>query len=251
MFSGGAGSWGAARRVADEHGTDDLVLLFADTHMEDADLYRFISRGGRRRGRELREHRRRPRPVGRVLRRALPRQHAHRPVLTGPQARTDAQVAGGQLRPGRDDVLHRHRLDRAAPLRRRREALGALADRGTPVRGALPREGRPARRAARARGRAAPALRGRLRAQQLRRVLHQEQARRSSSGCCASTRALRLPRAPRAGLPRVHRQGRGDPARSPRRHHSTADADASSASASAWQPEAFDAAEWGGCGCAL
>jgi hypothetical protein len=42
MFSGGAGSWGAARRVADEHGTDDLVLLFADTHMEDPDLYRFI-----------------------------------------------------------------------------------------------------------------------------------------------------------------------------------------------------------------
>lgn len=43
MFSGGSGSWGAARRVADEHGTDDLTLLFADTKMEDEDLYRFLN----------------------------------------------------------------------------------------------------------------------------------------------------------------------------------------------------------------
>jgi hypothetical protein len=43
MFSGGVGSWGAARRVVDEHGTENLVLLFADTHMEDSDLYRFIN----------------------------------------------------------------------------------------------------------------------------------------------------------------------------------------------------------------
>lgn len=42
MFSGGIGSWAAARRVADEHGTSDIVLLFADTMMEDPDLYRFI-----------------------------------------------------------------------------------------------------------------------------------------------------------------------------------------------------------------
>lgn len=42
MFSGGAGSWMAARRVVEAHGSDDLILLFADTKMEDEDLYRFL-----------------------------------------------------------------------------------------------------------------------------------------------------------------------------------------------------------------
>jgi hypothetical protein len=42
MFSGGIGSWGAARRVVDKHGTEGLVLLFTDTLIEDADLYRFL-----------------------------------------------------------------------------------------------------------------------------------------------------------------------------------------------------------------
>ncbi len=42
MFSGGLGSWAAAKRVAAEHGTDHLVLLFTDTLIEDADLYRFL-----------------------------------------------------------------------------------------------------------------------------------------------------------------------------------------------------------------
>ncbi len=42
MFSGGAGSWAAAKRVAAQHGTDDLTLLFADTKVEDPDLYRFL-----------------------------------------------------------------------------------------------------------------------------------------------------------------------------------------------------------------
>jgi hypothetical protein len=41
QFSGGIGSWGTARRVADQHGTDNLVLLFADVLVEDEDLYRF------------------------------------------------------------------------------------------------------------------------------------------------------------------------------------------------------------------
>lgn len=40
--SGGITSWAAARRVADQHGTADLVLLFADTLIEDEDLYRFL-----------------------------------------------------------------------------------------------------------------------------------------------------------------------------------------------------------------
>lgn len=43
MFSSGAGSWAAARRVADEHGTDRLTLLFTDVLGEDADNYRFLT----------------------------------------------------------------------------------------------------------------------------------------------------------------------------------------------------------------
>ena len=42
MFSGGLGSWAAAKRVADLYGTQDMTLLFTDTLMEDEDLYRFL-----------------------------------------------------------------------------------------------------------------------------------------------------------------------------------------------------------------
>lgn len=42
QMSGGRGSWATARRVADQYGTDDMVLLFADTLAEDEDLYRFL-----------------------------------------------------------------------------------------------------------------------------------------------------------------------------------------------------------------
>lgn len=42
MFSGGIGSWAAAKRVAATYGTENLTLLFTDTMMEDEDLYRFI-----------------------------------------------------------------------------------------------------------------------------------------------------------------------------------------------------------------
>jgi hypothetical protein len=50
MFSSGAGSWAASRRVADKHGTKDLFLVFADVkggnpspHAgEDEDNYRFL-----------------------------------------------------------------------------------------------------------------------------------------------------------------------------------------------------------------
>lgn len=42
MFSGGVGSWAAAKRVVAEHGPDDVTLLFADTLIEDPDLYRFL-----------------------------------------------------------------------------------------------------------------------------------------------------------------------------------------------------------------
>lgn len=42
QFSGGGGSWAAAKRVAAQHGTADMVLLFCDTRIEDDDLYRFL-----------------------------------------------------------------------------------------------------------------------------------------------------------------------------------------------------------------
>ncbi len=44
MFSGGVGSWFTARRVLETHAEpgDQLVLIFADTKMEDEDLYRFL-----------------------------------------------------------------------------------------------------------------------------------------------------------------------------------------------------------------
>jgi hypothetical protein len=53
MFSGGVGSWAAAKRVASEHGTSNLTLLFADTMIEDADLYRFIDEAAANVGGEL------------------------------------------------------------------------------------------------------------------------------------------------------------------------------------------------------
>jgi 3'-phosphoadenosine 5'-phosphosulfate sulfotransferase (PAPS reductase)/FAD synthetase len=42
MFSGGLGSWAAAKRVAASYGTKNLTLLFSDTLIEDQDLYRFL-----------------------------------------------------------------------------------------------------------------------------------------------------------------------------------------------------------------
>ena len=42
MFSGGAGSWATAMKVREQHGTENLYLVFADTLIEDEDLYRFI-----------------------------------------------------------------------------------------------------------------------------------------------------------------------------------------------------------------
>jgi hypothetical protein len=42
FFSGGAGSYHAAKRVVERHGPKDVRLLFTDTLIEDADLYRFL-----------------------------------------------------------------------------------------------------------------------------------------------------------------------------------------------------------------
>lgn len=53
MFSGGIGSWATAARVAEKHGTDNLVLLFADTLVEDEDTYRFLNEAAVQVGGEL------------------------------------------------------------------------------------------------------------------------------------------------------------------------------------------------------
>jgi hypothetical protein len=60
MFSGGLGSWMTAKRVAEQHGTDGLTLLFADVssdrspHVgEDEDTYRFITEAAANIGAEL------------------------------------------------------------------------------------------------------------------------------------------------------------------------------------------------------
>ena len=42
MFSGGACSWATAMRVKERHPGEEIVLLFADTLIEDEDLYRFL-----------------------------------------------------------------------------------------------------------------------------------------------------------------------------------------------------------------
>lgn len=44
-FSGGASSFLAAHRVVERFGRDGVCLLFADTMMEDEDLYRFLDDG--------------------------------------------------------------------------------------------------------------------------------------------------------------------------------------------------------------
>ncbi|MCZ4513508.1 hypothetical protein O3Q52_36255 [Streptomyces sp. ActVer] len=41
MWSGGITSWATARHVIQQHGTDGVTLLFADTNAEDEDLYAF------------------------------------------------------------------------------------------------------------------------------------------------------------------------------------------------------------------
>lgn len=42
MYSGGVGSWSAAKRVVEQHGKENVILLFTDTLIEDKDLYRFL-----------------------------------------------------------------------------------------------------------------------------------------------------------------------------------------------------------------
>lgn len=42
QYSGGIGSWATAQRVAAQHGTDDMLLLFANTLVEEPSLYSFL-----------------------------------------------------------------------------------------------------------------------------------------------------------------------------------------------------------------
>lgn len=42
MYSGGVGSYSAAKRVIEQYGSDSVTLLFCDTLIEDEDLYRFL-----------------------------------------------------------------------------------------------------------------------------------------------------------------------------------------------------------------
>ncbi|WP_243719109.1 hypothetical protein [Actinomadura sp. KC06] len=53
QFSGGIGSWSAAQRVIAQHGTKNLVLLIADTQVEDSDLWRFAREASSQIGVEL------------------------------------------------------------------------------------------------------------------------------------------------------------------------------------------------------
>src|ERR1700755_2803522 len=61
MFSSGAGSWAAAKRVAAKYGTDDLYLVFSDVKGEnpsphageDEDNYRFLKEAAADVGGEL------------------------------------------------------------------------------------------------------------------------------------------------------------------------------------------------------
>lgn len=45
MYSGGVGSWAAGMRTVERYGVANTTLLFADTMMEDEDLYRFLHEG--------------------------------------------------------------------------------------------------------------------------------------------------------------------------------------------------------------
>lgn len=53
MFSGGLGSWGAAKRVAAAIAPERPILFFTDTLIEDEDLYRFLDEAAANVGGEL------------------------------------------------------------------------------------------------------------------------------------------------------------------------------------------------------
>lgn len=52
-FSGGIGSWMCAKKVIEEHGADNVTLLFTDTRFEDWDTYRFLEEAAHNTGARL------------------------------------------------------------------------------------------------------------------------------------------------------------------------------------------------------
>ncbi|MGG3233240.1 hypothetical protein ABEP17_06960 [Priestia flexa] len=52
FYSGGIGSYAAAKRVIEKHGKENVILLFTDTLIEDEDLYRFIDESVKQLGAE-------------------------------------------------------------------------------------------------------------------------------------------------------------------------------------------------------
>jgi hypothetical protein len=53
FYSGGIGSYFTARRVVEKEGNENVILLFTDTKIEDADLYRFIDETSKKLGAKL------------------------------------------------------------------------------------------------------------------------------------------------------------------------------------------------------
>lgn len=53
FYSGGIGSYFAAKRVCEKYPKEDVILLFTDTLIEDEDLYRFIEESAKKLGAEL------------------------------------------------------------------------------------------------------------------------------------------------------------------------------------------------------
>lgn len=53
FFSGGVGSYFAAKRIIEKYNKDNVILLFTDTNMEDSDLYRFIDEASNKLGSKL------------------------------------------------------------------------------------------------------------------------------------------------------------------------------------------------------
>lgn len=53
MYSGGVGSYMAAKRVVEKHGSENTILLFADTKIEDETLYGFLEKSSEKLGVKL------------------------------------------------------------------------------------------------------------------------------------------------------------------------------------------------------
>jgi len=91
QYSGGVGSWAAAKRVAERYGTADLILLFADVKDEHPDLYRFLDESAANIGVQ----------VTRISEGRTPR-----------QVMTDERLIGNSLRDPCSKILKRQLLDR-------------------------------------------------------------------------------------------------------------------------------------------